>query len=123
VQDLEAANSMEGVDLNDADKVMSETTDSIKGLANFHTNGGSDSPPIAKQTVEIPMLSETSVCKDGYCMEIEKQATKGTDCNEETSRAGGSYPFAEEQSTVAEVGSKRKTRKISTSCSLGSVKR
>jgi len=120
VQDLEAANDMEGAELNDSDKVMPETTDPIMVHANFHTNGNLVNSSAAKQTTEIPSQSEPSVCKEGTCMENEKQASKGIDFNEEmTSCVGGSVSIPADQTTKAEVGSKRKTTKTFTSCSLG----
>jgi len=97
-----------------------QTTVTIKVLANLHTNGHSDSPPIAKQSTENPTLSETSVCKDGISMEKEKQVTKGINFVEEmTSCAGDSASMAIDQTIATTVGPKLNTTKSLTPCSLG----
>ena len=119
VQDLEAADDIQGVDMNVAGKAIVETTDPIEVLDNYHPDGGSDSPLIAKQTTEVPTISETSVYKEDSCMEQDKQETMGTEPNEVELGTGGLVPIAEVQATSNEVGLKRKKGRNNSTCTLG----
>jgi len=114
VQDLEAANDMDGVQLNDSDKVTVKTTDPIKVLP-LGTNGHSASSPTAKHSTENPTISETSVCKDGIRLEPKKQGTEWIDLVEEMTSPEGE-PASRVATTVEPTLS---TPKTSISCSQG----
>jgi len=105
---------MDGVQLNDSDKVTVKTTDPIKVLP-LGTNGHSASSPTAKHSTENPSLSETSVCKDGIRLEPEKQGTEWIDLVEEMTSLEGE-PASRVATTVEPTLS---TTKTSIPCSQG----